>query len=241
MTVLPAPASSASRKRSGSAREHVLINGDALMGQRVDARRLAGEGRVELVAVGQPQSLRDRGDRLRVAREIERRRYVRGRGVGGPPGAVFSQRRFELPQAFPRQALRVRLPGFPAMHGERGDAELFGEALLGQSHALADAPHGRAGMCGGLHHEPQHKSGETGLQRYSSYDRLLVSSGHKRREPTPPMAGARFRSSPVAAARRLRQRDGSQVSLWSSGSAKARPFPRRPTPQNQYRPNFRVA
>ena len=93
------------------------------------------------MAVGQPQSLRDRGDRLRVAREIERRGRVRGRG-----GTVSGQRRFELPQAFPRQALRARLPGFPAMHRERRDPELFGEALLGQPHALADAPHGRAGI-----------------------------------------------------------------------------------------------
>ena len=84
------------------ARKHALIDGDALMGQRVDACRLAGEGGVELMAVGQPQSLRDRGDRLWVAREIERRGRVRGRG-----GAVSGQQRFELPQTFPRQALRA--------------------------------------------------------------------------------------------------------------------------------------
>ena len=52
-------------------RQDVLVNGNALMGQRVDAGNLAGEGRVELVAEGQPLGLGHRQHRVRVAGEIQ--------------------------------------------------------------------------------------------------------------------------------------------------------------------------
>ena len=63
MIVLPAPASSASRKRSGLL-QHVVVDGDPLVRQRVDLRDLGGEGRVEEVAEGEPLALGEHADRV---------------------------------------------------------------------------------------------------------------------------------------------------------------------------------
>ena len=51
--------------------QHPFVDRDALVRQRIDPRRLAGEGRVELVAEGQPPRLRHRGDRVGIAGEVE--------------------------------------------------------------------------------------------------------------------------------------------------------------------------
>ena len=54
--------------------EHALVDRDALVGEGVDARRLAGEGGVELMPVGEPQGFRDGGKRGRISGEVERGR-----------------------------------------------------------------------------------------------------------------------------------------------------------------------
>ena len=54
--------------------QHSLVDGDSLMGKRMDAGRLACECGIELVSVGETQSFRYRGDGFRAAREVERRR-----------------------------------------------------------------------------------------------------------------------------------------------------------------------
>jgi len=52
MIVLPAPASSASRKRRSRLGQHVLVDGDALMRQRLNQREFRGESGVDEVAAG---------------------------------------------------------------------------------------------------------------------------------------------------------------------------------------------
>ncbi len=80
--------------------EHPLVDRDALVRQRVDAGRLAGEGRVALVTVGQMQRLGDGQDGVCAAGEVERRRRSVGRGRGSrrrvrparrPRGGFFLQ------------------------------------------------------------------------------------------------------------------------------------------------------
>ena len=66
--------------------EHALVNCDALVGKGVDARRLAGEGGIELVPVGEPQGFRDGGKRGRVSGEVER-----GWGGWGRQGIISAR------------------------------------------------------------------------------------------------------------------------------------------------------
>ena len=75
------------------ARRPALTDGDASMAQRVDARRLAGEGGGEPVAAGRPQSPRNGGDRFRIAREIERRRRSARRAAKPVSGVLDTTRR----------------------------------------------------------------------------------------------------------------------------------------------------
>ncbi len=53
MIVLPAPASSASKKAQAWLSQHGIVNGDTLVGQRVNAGGFGGKGRVEQMAVSQ--------------------------------------------------------------------------------------------------------------------------------------------------------------------------------------------
>ena len=51
--------------------QHVVVDGDPLVRQRVDLRNLRGEGRVIEVAVGEPLALDDDADNLRVGGEVQ--------------------------------------------------------------------------------------------------------------------------------------------------------------------------
>ena len=64
MIVLPAPASSASRKRRRGWAQHVLVDGDPLVRQRIDEGDFGREGRVEQVAVAPAVRPRRRRARL---------------------------------------------------------------------------------------------------------------------------------------------------------------------------------
>ena len=91
--------------------QNVLVNGDALVRQRVDAGDLAGEGGVELVAEGQSMGLRRRQNRFGVAGEIQsgRRGWQHRRRHG--------RRCLKLLQPLQRQAPGRGLAGLPAQHG----------------------------------------------------------------------------------------------------------------------------
>ena len=54
--------------------QHVVVDGNPLVRQRVDLRNLGGEGRVVEVPVGQPFAFDDDADDLRVGREVQSRR-----------------------------------------------------------------------------------------------------------------------------------------------------------------------
>ena len=83
MMVLPAPASSASRNRKRELLQHVLVDRNPLVRQRVDLRDLGGEGRVEHVAEAQPLALGEDADHIRRPREVGHRRPNRlGLGFG---------------------------------------------------------------------------------------------------------------------------------------------------------------
>ena len=65
MMVLPAPASSASRNRRRELLEHVVVDRDPLVRQRVDLRDLGGESRIEHVAERQPLAFGKDADHIR--------------------------------------------------------------------------------------------------------------------------------------------------------------------------------
>ena len=46
--------------------QHVMVDGDSLMGKRIDQGSFRGESRIEEMAVGQPVCFGDGGDRSRV-------------------------------------------------------------------------------------------------------------------------------------------------------------------------------
>ena len=122
-------------------REHPLVDRDALVRQGVDARDLGGEGRIELVTVGQAHGLGHRRYGVRVAREVERHcREERPGGRRSRCARLGGERVFQLAEAVLGQTLRTRLARFPAVDGNRGDAQSVGELALRQSQALANAP-----------------------------------------------------------------------------------------------------
>ena len=124
--------------------QHVLVHRDALVGQRIDARDLAGEGGVELVAERQPVGFRDGQHGVRVAGEIKHRQVGCGRAnarrwraarLGG--GELLLQ----LAQLRQRQRARRGLAGLPAQHRERSHMQLLGEPPLRPPQALAQVAH----------------------------------------------------------------------------------------------------
>ena len=81
MMVLPAPASSASRNRSGDRPSIPLADRDPLVRQRIDQRDLRCESRVEQVAVREPRFPSAHGGHHgRPGGEVERRRCGRVSG-----------------------------------------------------------------------------------------------------------------------------------------------------------------
>ena len=99
------------------ARRPALTDGAASMAQRVDARRLAGEGGGGSVAAGRPRSLRNGGDCFRIAREIERRQRS-ARCASRCAGAVAAGER------------RNRSPGFSTRGGGSDTVHVQGGAKL---------------------------------------------------------------------------------------------------------------
>ena len=121
--------------------QHSLVDRDALVREWIDSRRLACKCGIELVSVGETQSFRDGGDGFRASGEVERRRGCRCPG----PRRIFgrfpcNQLVLHLPQACQRKPLWTRLTGLPAVHGDRGDPQAFGELDLSEAHVLPDAP-----------------------------------------------------------------------------------------------------
>ena len=111
------------------------------MGQRINARRLDGERRIELVAVSQAERLRKRRDRLWISGEVE----GRGAEFHGPRR---SPRRccdafLQIGQPPQRGPMGRRFPRLPAMDREQRHPEFIGEPALAESERLP-APHAPA-------------------------------------------------------------------------------------------------
>ena len=112
--------------------EHPLVHGDALMRERVDQRRLGGEGGIEEMAAGEAVRLGDGRDRLRIGGEVHARgpgwTFI-GRGLIRP----FCRQVLQFDHAPPSQAVGAGLSIFPAVDGGKGDADELRELRLGQT------------------------------------------------------------------------------------------------------------
>ena len=104
--------------------QHVVVDGDPLVRQRVDLRNLRGEGRVVEVAVGQPFAFDDDANDLGVSREVQGGRKgsrLAGRMAGS--GCWRCAEDFslvELLELAPRQSRGTGLGVLPAVdRGER--------------------------------------------------------------------------------------------------------------------------
>ena len=140
MMVLPAPASSASRKRSGSWRSMCSYTAMRWCGSGSMRRDLAGEGRVELVAERQPLGFGDGQHGVRVAGEIQGRR-LRSRHAAAACRPARGELLFQLAQLRHCQRAGHGLASLPAQHGERRDVQPLGELLLRPPDALAQIAH----------------------------------------------------------------------------------------------------
>ena len=102
MIVLPAPGSSASRKRKRLAREHLLVDGRDLVRQGVDERRVDGEERIEEVGEVDAVGLRDQPEESAVGVEAP-----------GRAGRGDFERRLTVPveELVPEPALGVLVRG----------------------------------------------------------------------------------------------------------------------------------
>ena len=101
------------------------------------------EGGVELVAVCEAQSLRNRRNSFRIPGEVEGRCSHRETGCGRKlSGRVLrGELALQLPQACQRKPSRSRLAGLPAVYGDRGDPQSLGELDLSETHVFANTPH----------------------------------------------------------------------------------------------------
>ena len=127
--------------------QHVFVHRDALVGERIDAGDLAGEGGVELVAERQAVRLGHGEDGARIACEVQRRGRGSAEPASEPPGMCSlagGELLFQLPQLGHRQRARLGLPGFPAQHGERRHQQPLRELLLREPEALAQLANVRA-------------------------------------------------------------------------------------------------
>ena len=133
------------QEAEGVLSQHSLVDRNALVGERIDARGLACEGGVELVPVGEAQGLRSRGDSFRIPGEVERRRSRRrGRRGRLSRRILLGQLALQLPQTRQCKPARTRLTGLPAVNRDRGDPNAFGELDLSETHVLPNAPHALA-------------------------------------------------------------------------------------------------
>ena len=93
--------------------QHVLVDGDPLVRQRVDLRDFRGERRVEHVAERQPFAFDNRPDHVRRPREVRDRHDRR------LPGILGRRRRIplvDLKNLGPSQRRRLRLPILPTVY-----------------------------------------------------------------------------------------------------------------------------
>ena len=70
------PGSSASRKAESGLRQHLIVDRDPLVRQRIDKRDLGGEGGVEQVSVAKPVSLCRYAHDLGISGEVNRRAAI---------------------------------------------------------------------------------------------------------------------------------------------------------------------
>ncbi len=124
--------------------EHVLVNRDPLVRQRVDLRDLGGKGRVEHVAEAQPLALGEDTDDICRSGEVGHRR--RSRFGLGPRSRRFVL--IEIEDLRPRQGRRLRLPVLPSIYRDERHAQPCRQLRLRQPEPAAhllDAPDSRQG------------------------------------------------------------------------------------------------
>ena len=109
------------------------------MRERVNPRRFNGERGVELVTVGEAKGLRERRDRVGIPGEVQRGRAECHGAAGSPRGGRYPFLQFAQP--LERPAVRSRLSGFPAVDGEKGYTQLFGEFTLGEPEGFPQTAH----------------------------------------------------------------------------------------------------
>jgi hypothetical protein len=134
-------------------RQHMLINRNALMRQRINAGDFSRECRVEDMTVRKPLGLSYRANTLGIGGKVE---------VGGSGSLVRvtmgSARCVRLAQEgikavflcgkkpLPRERRRTGLPVFPAIDRREGDTHQLGELNLGQTEPAAQPPNALAGV-----------------------------------------------------------------------------------------------
>ena len=130
--------------------EHVLVHRDPLVGERMYPGDLAREGRVELVAVSQPQAFGEEGKAVGVTAEVEDGRGQDGIGGVGEglrwmpllrlaPGGPTRVGRLHLLQSRDRQPPGTRLACLPPMDRDDGDSDTFAELRLSEIQVTAEA------------------------------------------------------------------------------------------------------
>ena len=116
--------------------QHPLVDRDALVRERIDPGRLAREGSVELVPVGQPMRFRHQEDSGRIPCEVQRHGGSWAAGIcdrarRGVPGR---DRLLNFSQPVEGQGPRARLAGFPPMDRERSHRHPLCKLRLSQAH-----------------------------------------------------------------------------------------------------------
>ena len=122
--------------------EHVLVDRDPLVGQRIDTRDLARKRWIELIAVRQPETFHKEREPVRVTGEIEERevastlssalKRVRSAKVSrAMPSRVQGVFLLQFAKPPQRQLPGTRLARLPPMDGDDRNAEPLSKALLG--------------------------------------------------------------------------------------------------------------
>ena len=103
------------------------------MRERIDPCRLAREGSVELVPVGQPVRFRHEQDGGGIPGEIQGYGRLRSMVSRASASLLGCHRLFQLPQPVKRKRPRARLTRLPAMHRQRRHRHPLRELRLGQA------------------------------------------------------------------------------------------------------------
>ncbi len=148
---LPRPRVVGKKKAERVLRQHVLVDRDPLVRQRVDPRDLAGKRRVELVSVLQPQRFGHGRDGVGVPVEVEglsgagavratKWRIAGPRGVGrSGSGLRRGDLLFQLAEPIQGQPPGLGVAGLPAVDGQRRDQQPCRKLLLGQPRSASQA------------------------------------------------------------------------------------------------------